>query len=65
MRERLANTRNAVPEDIEVEPTLISGDPVEALMGAADAPGTALVVGSRAMHESPRHEPAVAVDTAP
>ena len=45
---QLAEARGSVPDDIEVEATLISGDPVEALMSAGDAPGTVMVVGSRA-----------------
>jgi nucleotide-binding universal stress UspA family protein len=48
MRERLAEAREQVPEGIEVEATLVGGDPSEALAGAAGAPGTLLMVGSRA-----------------
>ena len=36
-----------MPDGIEVEATLITGDPVEALVNVAEAPGTLLVVGSR------------------
>lgn len=48
MRDQLAEARNAVPEGIDVEATLSSGDPVRELVGAASAPRTLLVVGSRA-----------------
>lgn len=48
MRDQLAEARNAVPEGIEVEATLSSGDPVRELVDAASAPRTLLVVGSRA-----------------
>jgi nucleotide-binding universal stress UspA family protein len=47
-RDQLAEARNTVPDGIEVEATLISGDPVEALVNVAGTPGTLLVVGSRA-----------------
>ena len=47
MRNRLAEAREAIPDDIEAEATLITGDPVEALVDVAEAPGTLLVVGSR------------------
>jgi nucleotide-binding universal stress UspA family protein len=47
-REELAEARNAVPEGIDVEGSLISGEPVEALRSAGEAPGTLMVVGSRA-----------------
>ena len=47
MRKRLAEAREAIPDDIEAEATLITGDPVEALVDVAEAPGTLLVVGSR------------------
>jgi nucleotide-binding universal stress UspA family protein len=46
-RERLSEARSAVPDDVEVDGTLITGDPVEALTGGGDAPGTVMVVGSR------------------
>jgi nucleotide-binding universal stress UspA family protein len=48
MRERLAEARNAVPEGIDVESTLITGDPVEALTSVGAGGGTVLVLGSRA-----------------
>jgi nucleotide-binding universal stress UspA family protein len=47
MRNRLTEGREAVPDDIESEATLITGDPVEALVDVAQARGTLLVVGSR------------------
>ena len=47
MRNRLTEGREAIPDDIESEATLITGDPVEALVNVAEAPGTLLVVGSR------------------
>ena len=47
VRETLTEARNTVPEGIELETTLITGDPVEALKDVAGAPGTILVVGSR------------------
>ena len=47
-REQLAKTWSTVPDGVEVEATLISGDPVEALVNVAGTPGTLLVVGSRA-----------------
>jgi nucleotide-binding universal stress UspA family protein len=47
-RDQLAQARDTVPDSIEVEATLISGDPVEALVSAADTSGNILVVGSRA-----------------
>jgi nucleotide-binding universal stress UspA family protein len=46
-RERLSEAREAVPEGVEVDGTLISGDPVEALTSAANQPGTVMVIGSR------------------
>jgi nucleotide-binding universal stress UspA family protein len=46
-RAQLVQARETVPEGIEVEATLITGDPVEALVNVAEAPGTLLVVGSR------------------
>jgi nucleotide-binding universal stress UspA family protein len=48
MRNRLAQAREAVPDNIEVEATLITGDPVEALVNVGQVPGTLLLVGSRA-----------------
>ena len=47
VRDMLTEARNTVPEGIELETTLITGDPVEALKDVAGAPGTILVVGSR------------------
>jgi nucleotide-binding universal stress UspA family protein len=47
MREQLAEARARVPEEIEVEPSLVSGDPAEELAKIAGAPGTVLMVGSR------------------
>jgi nucleotide-binding universal stress UspA family protein len=47
-REQLAEARTTVPDGVEVEATLISGDPVEALVNVAGTPGSLLVVGSRA-----------------
>ena len=46
-RELLAEARKAVPDDVRVEATMISGDPVQALIGAGQAPGTLMVAGSR------------------
>jgi nucleotide-binding universal stress UspA family protein len=46
-REQLAKAWSTVPDGVEVEATLISGDPVEALVNVAGTPGTLLVVGSR------------------
>ena len=46
-RERLSEAREAVPDGIEVDATLISGDPVAALTSASDRPGTVLAIGSR------------------
>ena len=47
-REQLNEARGAVPEGIDVDAAVISGDPVEALASAGDAPGTVMFVGSRA-----------------
>lgn len=47
MRKRLVDARGTVPESIDAEAALVTGDPVEALVGAAGAPGTLLLVGSR------------------
>jgi nucleotide-binding universal stress UspA family protein len=47
MRERLTEAKETIPEGIDVDATLVSGDPVEALVKVADAPGTLLLVGSR------------------
>lgn len=46
-REQLVQALEAVPDRIEVEASLITGDPVQALVNVAEAPGTLLVVGSR------------------
>jgi nucleotide-binding universal stress UspA family protein len=48
MRDWLAEASHAVPDGIEVEATLVRGDPVEELTSAGEAPGTVMVVGSRA-----------------
>ena len=48
VRSRLSKARETVPDDIEAEATMISGDPAEALADVASAPGTLLLVGSRA-----------------
>jgi nucleotide-binding universal stress UspA family protein len=47
-REQLAEARHTVPDGVEVEATLVSGHPVDALVNVAGTPGTLLVVGSRA-----------------
>jgi nucleotide-binding universal stress UspA family protein len=46
-REMLTEARDTVAEGVELETTLITGDPVEALKDVAGSPGTILVVGSR------------------
>jgi nucleotide-binding universal stress UspA family protein len=46
-RGRLSEARQAVPDGVEVDATLISGDPVEALVSATDRPDTVMVIGSR------------------
>jgi nucleotide-binding universal stress UspA family protein len=46
-REDLAEARSSVPDGIDVEATLISGDSVQGLASVARAPGTLMVVGSR------------------
>jgi nucleotide-binding universal stress UspA family protein len=48
IRNRLAQARETVPDDIEAEAMLITGDPVEALTDATGMSGNILVVGSRA-----------------
>ena len=48
MRGRLAEARERVPEEVDVKCTFINGEPIEALAEVAEAPGTILVVGSRA-----------------
>jgi nucleotide-binding universal stress UspA family protein len=47
MRERLTEARDSVPEGIEVDRSLVSGDPAKALIDAAAGPGSLLMVGSR------------------
>jgi nucleotide-binding universal stress UspA family protein len=47
-REQLTEARDTVPDGLEVEATLISGDPVEALVNMGGTPGTVLMTGSRA-----------------
>ena len=47
-RRQLIEARDSVPEGIEVEAALVSGEPGRSLSSAAQAPGTLLVVGSRA-----------------
>jgi nucleotide-binding universal stress UspA family protein len=46
-RVQLAEACSAIPNGVEVEATLVSGDPVRALAGVANVPGSLLVVGSR------------------
>lgn len=46
-RKQLAEAEQTVPEGIEVEASMITGDPVQALVDVASAPETLLVVGSR------------------
>jgi nucleotide-binding universal stress UspA family protein len=48
IRGQLAEARNAVPDGVEAEATLITGEPVASLVDVAGTPGTLLVVGSRA-----------------
>jgi nucleotide-binding universal stress UspA family protein len=45
---QLEEGRTAVPDDINVEATVVSGSPAEALADVAKAPGSILVLGSRA-----------------
>jgi nucleotide-binding universal stress UspA family protein len=47
-RDQLAEARETVPDGIDVEATLVSGDPVEALLSSAETSVSILVVGSRA-----------------
>jgi nucleotide-binding universal stress UspA family protein len=47
LRESLAEARRTVPDGLDVEAALITGDAVEVLKEAGAAPGTLLVVGSR------------------
>jgi nucleotide-binding universal stress UspA family protein len=46
-REQLVEARATVPDDVDVEATMISGDPVDALGSASSEPGTLMVLGSR------------------
>ena len=46
-RNLLADARAEVPDGIDVESTLVTGDAVESLVSIARAPGTLLMVGSR------------------
>ena len=47
-RAELEGARSSAPDDVTVEATLISGEPVAALADTAKAPGSILVLGSRA-----------------
>jgi nucleotide-binding universal stress UspA family protein len=47
-RARLDAARSSAPEDVTVEATLVTGEPVAALADEAKAPGSILVLGSRA-----------------
>jgi nucleotide-binding universal stress UspA family protein len=47
-RAELETAASSAPDDVTVEPKLVSGDPVEALADEARSPGSILVVGSRA-----------------
>lgn len=47
-RAELEAARSSAPDDVTVEATLVSGEPADALADAAKAPGTLLVLGSRA-----------------
>ena len=46
-RDQLAEAQRSVPEGIEVDVSLVTGDPADALADVATTPGTLLVVGSR------------------
>ena len=46
-RQRLDEARSAVPDGIDVEASVLAGDPADALSDAVSAPGTLIVVGSR------------------
>lgn len=48
IRGQLAEALNAVPDGVEVEATLITGEAAESLVNVVGTPGTVLVVGSRA-----------------
>ena len=47
LRDQLRDARETVPEGIDVETSLIGGDPAGTLAGAASPPGSLLMVGSR------------------
>lgn len=47
MRERLSEAESKVPEGIDLDTTLVTGEPAEAIADVANAPGTLLLVGSR------------------
>lgn len=47
-RAQLETARAAAPDDITVEAKLVTGEPVQALADEASAPGSILVLGSRA-----------------
>ena len=46
-REQLVRARETVPDGIEVDASLITGDPVDSLVNVAQAPGTLMMVGAR------------------
>ncbi len=48
VREGLDEARGMLPDDIEAEATLVSGDPAEKLTEAGQAAGSVLILGSRA-----------------
>lgn len=48
VREALDEARMTIPDDIEAEATLVSGDPAEKLAEAARPAGSVLILGSRA-----------------
>jgi nucleotide-binding universal stress UspA family protein len=48
VRAQLDAARSSAPDDLTVETTMASGDPVEALAAEANDPGSMLVLGSRA-----------------
>jgi nucleotide-binding universal stress UspA family protein len=47
-RTQLETARSSAPDDVAVEATLVTGEPVAALADAARKPGSILVLGSRA-----------------
>jgi nucleotide-binding universal stress UspA family protein len=47
-RAQLEAARSSAPDDVTVEATLVTGEAVAALADAAKAPGSILVLGSRA-----------------